>query len=286
MDNKLFQSDIVSTSRIIYTPSNFAKNNLLHLQEIGSTKAQKSHISRRENLSSFLFFIVIGGSGFLEYEGKTHALNIGDYVFIDCKKHYAHWSSENLWELKWVHFYGPNLKGIYEKYIERGGKSHFHSDNFENFSTILTELYSIAESTNNIRDMLIFEKLTNLLTLLMVDSWQEENAYHERNSKQNLQSVKDFIDQNFQEKIVLEDLSKMFYINRYYLTRIFKEQFGISVIDYLLSVRITHAKQLLRFSDLTIEKVGTECGIPDANYFARIFKKIEGFTPGEYRLKW
>ena len=286
MDNRLFRGDVVSTNRIIYTPSNFAKTNLLYLQEIGSTKAQKPHISRRENLSSFLFFIVTGGSGFLEYEGKTHELSIGDCVFIDCKKPYAHKSSEDLWELKWVHFYGPNLKAIYEKYIERGGVCCFVTNKSERYSTILSDLYSAAESTNNIRDMLIYEKLTKLLTLLMEDSWQDENAYHERNSKQNLQSVKEFLDQNYKEKITLEDLSEKFYINKYYLTRIFKEQFGISVIDYLLSVRITHAKQLLRFSELTIEKVGTECGIPDANYFARIFKKIEGCAPGEYRRRW
>ena len=87
-------------------------------------------------------------------------------------------------------------------------------------------------------------------------------------------------------EITLEQLAEAFYINKFYLTRCFKEQFGMSVNQYLLQVRITHAKQLLRFTDLAIEKVGHECGMSDANYFSRMFKKVEGISPGEFRRRW
>ncbi len=42
----------------------------------------------------------------------------------------------------------------------------------------------------------------------------------------------------------------------------------------------------LRFTDLPIEKIGQECGMSDANYFSRVFKKTEGVAPGEYRKAW
>ena len=71
-----------------------------------------------------------------------------------------------------------------------------------------------------------------------------------------------------------------------YLTRVFKEQFGLSVTSYLVQLRITQAKRLLRFSDASMEAVAQECGLHDANYFSRLFKKIEGITPGEYRRRW
>ncbi|MCD8069479.1 MAG: helix-turn-helix transcriptional regulator, partial [Lachnospiraceae bacterium] len=66
----------------------------------------------------------------------------------------------------------------------------------------------------------------------------------------------------------------------------FKEQCGTSVVSYIQQVRITRAKNLLRFSEDPIEKIAEECGIPDANYFARVFKKVEGIAPGEYRKLW
>ena len=62
----------------------------------------------------------------------------------------------------------------------------------------------------------------------------------------------------------------------------FREQFGVSINAYLLSLRITHAKQLLRFTDFTIEKIGIQCGMKDANYFSRMFKKVEGISPGHF----
>ena len=70
------------------------------------------------------------------------------------------------------------------------------------------------------------------------------------------------------------------------VTRVFKEQFGLSVTSYLTQLRITQAKRLLRFTDKSVENVAQECGLNDANYFSRLFKKVEGTTPGEYRRQW
>lgn len=286
MDASLFCGNVVKSNRIIYTPSVFAKTNLIHLQEIGELQAQKPHASRRENLPSYLFFIVLKGSGHLEYDGQQFLLQKGDCVFIDCKKPYSHHASEDLWSLKWAHFYGPSMSGIYEKYVERGGRPCFRPQNLGDFDRILNELFKLAASSIYVRDMKIFEKLTGLLTLLMEESWHPEKNPVSSSQKQNMQKVKEYLDQHYFDKITLDQLSELFFINKFYLTRVFKEQFGTTLNSYLLQVRITHAKQLLRFSDQTIEKIGQECGMSDANYFTRTFKRIEGITPGEYRKRW
>lgn len=110
---------VVTSDRILYTPSNFAKTSLIYLQEIGSLRVYKPHSTGRSNLASYLFFIVTEGEGELNYEGTTYSLRVGDCVFIDCRKKYSHSSSEKLWSLSWIHFYGPNLTAIYDKYLER-----------------------------------------------------------------------------------------------------------------------------------------------------------------------
>lgn len=95
MDQELFnpQSSSVSSSRIIYTPSTFARTSLLHLQEVGSLQAVHPHVSQREDLVSFLCFIVLSGEGELSYEEQTYQLGQGDCVFIDCRKAYSHSTS-------------------------------------------------------------------------------------------------------------------------------------------------------------------------------------------------
>ncbi|MBQ2604598.1 MAG: helix-turn-helix domain-containing protein [Clostridia bacterium] len=283
----LFQGNSVKSKRIIYTPSNFAKTTLLHLQEVGELTAIKPHVNSREGLNSFLFFIVTNGKGKLLYDNKEYSLNKNNCVFIDCRKTYSHSSSkDNLWSLKWVHFYGANLNGIYEKYAERGGMPTFSPESTSYFSKVLDEISYFAESDDYIRDMKINEKLTSLLTLIMAESWHPENTARIGVKKKSLQNIKYYLDEHYTEKIHLDDLAERFYINKFYLTRVFKEQFGITLLSYLDQVRITHAKQLLRFSELTVEEVGRKVGIEEGAYFNRVFKKVEGITPGEYRRMW
>ena len=114
------------------------------------------------------------------------------------------------------------------------------------------------------------------------------NRYSEvtAKKKQSTYEVKKYIDENYRSKITLEQLSHDFYINKYYLSKTFKEQFGQSLSSYILSVRITKAKQLLRFSDKSIEEIGYECGLGAPHYFSQKFKDVEGVPPSKYREQW
>ncbi len=282
----LFHGNLVSTNRILYTPSSFAKNSLIHLQETGTLKAQKPHTSMRTHLDSYLFILVTEGNGSLTYNGNHYELSAGDCVFIDCKLPYSHTTSNNLWSLQWVHFYGTNMPDIYAKYVERGGAPVFKSTNANAYSIMLSQLYDIAQSEDYLRDMKIYQHLLSLLTLLMEDSWHPENSHRNSPKKENLIKLREYLDDHYLEHISLDELAEKFYINKFYLTRIFKEQFGISINSYITSLKITHAKQLLRFTQLSASEIAEQCGMADANYFSRTFKKIEGITPSQFRKQW
>ena len=311
------QMPSVTSSRILHTPSTFARTSLLHLQEVGSLQAIHQHTSTRTNLTSFLCFVVLSGTGNLTYEGITYPLSAGDCVFIDCRKAYSHSTGYNtngnnicekdtvasqdstrtetfncagsltpsLWSLQWCHFYAPSLPAIYEKYKERGGSPVFHPDDPAQFTTILTDLYSLASSSDYIKDMRINESLSSLLTLLMEQSWHPESKTVSR-KRLELVEVKNYLDEHYVEKIVLDELAEKHYINKYYLTKIFKETYGSTISNYLIAMRITKAKQLLRFTDMTVDKIGSTVGMSDANYFSRMFRKVEGISPREYRKQW
>ncbi len=276
---------IVSSNRVLYTASSFARNSLLHLQEIGSLTALKPHISSRLNLNSYLFFIVVDGSGTLTYEMKEYILNRGSCVFIDCKKSYSHSTEDKLWTLKWVHFYSPTMSSIYSKYCERGGRPVFTPDDSAPFISSLEKIMVIARSSDYLRDMKINTELSRLMSLIMAESWHPENRTLP-SKKASVVEIKTYLDENYKAKITLDDLCDHFYISKHYLTHSFKDQFGISITSYLQSVRITHAKQLLRFSSKSVEEIGYEVGIGAPHYFSRVFKEVEGIAPVEYRKQW
>lgn len=310
MQSNLFTSSpSVQSSRILYTPSPFARSSLLHLQEVGSLTAIKPHTSKREKLQSYLCFMVEDGEGELVYEGKRYDLKTGDVVFIDCRKAYSHSTGnchstgnnnridngqgdsagvntcKKLWTLRWCHFYGPNMNAIYRKYQERGGRPAFQTEQLGSYRTILTELYQIAKSDDYVRDMRIHEKLSSLLILLMEDAWCGEKVSKGTPSPVDIQQVKEYLDINFTEKITLDDLASKFYINKYYLLSCFKERYGVTINAYLNQVRVTWVKQQLRFTDKTVETLAAELQIEPA-YLSRLFKKVEGVSPTSFRKSW
>lgn len=277
---------IVTSNRVLYTPSAFARSCLLHLQEIGELEAKRAHTSSRSGLQSFLFFSVLDGSGSLTYGEKKYSLGTGDCVFIDCHNSYSHTTNpDNLWKLKWIHFYGPTVPSIYNKYCERGGRSVFRPENQEKIEEVWSALMTVAGSVDYMRDMLINQHLSTLLTLVMSESWHPEDATTAK-KKASVADVKEYLDSHYGFKITLDQLSTEFYINKYYLTKVFKEQYGQSITAYLLNVRITKAKQLLRFSEKSVEEIGFEVGLGAPHYFSQTFKSVEGVPPSVYRKQW
>lgn len=145
MSEYLFHGDLVTSNRILYTPSAFARTNLLHLQEIGELQARRPHTSA-EPICSPIFFHCPGRNRL--FTVRRHGIRSckGRLRFYRLQKPYAHRSSEQLWQLSWVHFYGPNMNNIYEKYVERGGHPCFHPKERGRYDKILKELYEIADS--------------------------------------------------------------------------------------------------------------------------------------------
>lgn len=120
----------------------------------------------------------------------------------------------------------------------------------------------------------------------MEDAWNPESTKYFAGKILDIQKIKEYIDENYTKKISLDNLSEKFFVNKYYLLRLFKEQYGFTISDYVIRLRITKGKQLLRFSNMSTEKISYECGISSSNYFSRLFKKVEGISPAEYRKVW
>lgn len=274
----------VQSNRVLYTAGEFAKKNLIYLQEAGTLTALRSHKSTRELLESYLFFCVLSGSGRLYYEGKTYYLKAGDCVFLDCRHPYSHETDDDsLWQLVWLHFYGAPACAIYEDYKQNGGKTVFHTEYAKHYLETEQQIAEECSTESLSRDIVIF----GLLSLLLSKAVNEGTANKFNSSQKALpNTVKEYLDLHFAQKINLDALSEEFHINKFYLTRLFKNNFGQSITEYLNRQRISAAKSMLRFTNDTAEEVAIKCGINDAGYFSRLFKKLEGETPGQYRARW
>ena len=105
----------------------------------------------------------------------------------------------------------------------------------------------------------------------------------EKQSESVMEKAKEYIRQNYQKDLTLDEVSKVVDISPYYFSKLFKQETGENFIEYLTKVRMKNAEELLKDSDYSIKEICVASGYSDPNYFSRIFKKYEGVTPSEYR---
>ncbi|WP_117161220.1 response regulator [Paraliobacillus sp. X-1268] len=98
--------------------------------------------------------------------------------------------------------------------------------------------------------------------------------------------AKDYIDFHFHEQISLEEVAEEIGLSSYYLSKLFKERFQITFIDYLTNTRLEKAKVLLLDSVMPLKEIALTIGYKDPNYFSRVFKKETGWSPRYYRANY
>jgi two-component system response regulator YesN len=112
-----------------------------------------------------------------------------------------------------------------------------------------------------------------------------ESVYACQDSKKitQVRPAIDYIEANYRDQISLEEVAKAAHLSASRLAHLFKEQIGMTIIDYLTDVRIKHAKRLLLATNKNCTEICFESGYNNQSYFIRIFKAAVGLTPLQFR---
>lgn len=132
-------------------------------------------------------------------------------------------------------------------------------------------------------ELAIKSYLYQLILLLLrrhVKQLLTEDEYLKR--KKNLERfnpVFQYIDNNFYDKISIEELARIANLSRYHFSRLFKELTNKTPSEYLNQVRVDKAEALLKYSDMNVTEVALSTGFSDPNYFSRVYKKYKNVSP-------
>lgn len=127
----------------------------------------------------------------------------------------------------------------------------------------------------------------NIIEILIVKIRRSKKVTIESNEPKNLNQsvalVHHYINHNFRDPITLDLLAKVGNINKYYLAHTFKEELGMSPIEYLIQVRIKEAQILLETTDYTIAEIARFNGFSSQSFFSQAFKRETNQTPSQCR---
>lgn len=107
-----------------------------------------------------------------------------------------------------------------------------------------------------------------------------------RNSSAVTEKVKQYVQERLYEEFTREDIAAFVYLNPDYLTRVFKKETGLSLSDYIVKTKMEKAKKLLAQSNEKVSDIAERLGYSSFSYFAKLFKKVVGLGPQEYRKKF
>ncbi len=95
--------------------------------------------------------------------------------------------------------------------------------------------------------------------------------------------IEEYIKKNYMNDISMQEAARAVNYSDAYFSKMFKEQYGLNFTAYLAEYRMEEAKKLLRQPMVSVKDVGARVGYPDSNYFARVFRRMHGVSPSEYR---
>ena len=129
------------------------------------------------------------------------------------------------------------------------------------------------------------EKLKGLISEAIVNIKESslENGVNENLQESQKSAIKKYIKENYKRDISAGDVAGILGYSDVYFSKIFKQLFDDTFINYLTRVRIDKAKVLLKDVSFNIKEVGASVGYTDSNYFTKVFKRSVGMSPSEYR---
>lgn len=266
------------------------------LRFIGLSTASKDHYDEMVGYESRMFYIV-DGSGILEIQNKPYMLNKGDLAIInsgisykirfvpgtvkyymikfDCTQEHADKDKDN-------------PADIPEKFDSKKILSHMDFEDAPQFNEyfILSNMEQIEKLFRMMfeeeRKRLIGWRATanGLLAEILTKALRTDTGY---SNTSRLKEVLDYLHANFNSPISNAQIASKFGYHPNYLSNLFVKITGKSMHQYLISLRIARAAELLETGKLPVAQVAVTCGFENSSKFSAVFKKEFGRTPTQYR---
>lgn len=256
----------------------------LYIYQCGSELCPSGHFHGPAVRDHYLIHYIHSGKGIFQIGDKIWNLKAGN-GFLICPDIVTYYQADkdDPWHYSWVGFHG--LKA--EAYLLEAGLTQKHpifeyteDDFIGNCFFEMAEAYYLKRGGDIKRLAYLYLFLYKLTQVNAKDLYYDSRG--DRHELYISEALK-FMEMNYSGKLTVDMIANFVGLNRSYLNSIFKENLGKTLQQYLMELRILKACELLENENLSIGDVSRSVGYPDQLLFSKVFKRLQGTTPSEYK---
>lgn len=256
----------------------------LYIYQCGAEHCPGGHFYGPAVRDHYLIHYIHSGTGIFQTDGTTYHLKAGN-GFLICPDIVTFYQADpdDPWHYSWIGFHG--LKA--EAYLLEAGLTAEHpvfeyteDDYIENCFREMTGAYYLKKGSAVKRMAYLY------LFLYKLTQTNTQELYYQTKESQRetyITTALQFIELNYSRKISINMISDYIGLNRSYLNSIFKAALGKTLQQYLMEFRVRKACELLENNNLHISDIAHSVGYPDQLLFSKVFKRIQGVSPSEYK---
>lgn len=252
----------------------------LYLTDIGFfPKARHHYREREEGANEYILLYCVEGEGYIRVENRQYCLREQEVFCIPRNQRHKYYASEEKpWSIFWVHFKGENT--VYYP-LEECQAVRLGSKHAENrIITLFDVLFRVLECNYTLGN---FIYISQVLSLILGEIYFREKVDEASKQNRHITATVRYMYKHLDENLSLQDLSRELELSKSYLNAVFKKYANRAPIDFFINLKMQEACKLLKSTDMYILEIAQSLGYDDPYYFSRIFKKMIGVSPREYR---
>lgn len=261
-----------------HTPSLTARSLFFTLLCTGRFVCDGRYRVSRASFDSFLLLYVRRGRGYLESGGQRCDLPAGSLALIDCYKPHGYGTSDG-WEILWAHIDGPLARAQYDA-ISEGRRLVILPKNPMTAARGLERIYDMFAGHGRVSEPLLSKHITSVLTEFFTEG---ENQRAAGEHAVRIDDILAYINEHLAKPLTLEQLARRASLSPFYFSRVFHQETGYTLREYLAHARIGAARYYLSSTSLPLKEIASLCGYGSASTLCTAFRQITGDTPQAYR---
>ena len=249
--------------------------------EAGQFYGRAHFATARTDKESYILFYTLSGSGLIEQNDQRIELPAGSALLLNCRapQSYCTAPGQSHWHHYWVHLDGMGVANLAEVLLPQGRLCPVAVSRLE-MQPLFEALTNDWEQSTTAAQI---ERGLTLHRMLALMARQLLAGDESRSNRTLIEQAAEYIRQHYAEPLSLDGLLAQTPVSKSWFLRLFRQYMGTTPYNFLLSTRITRAKELLVLTDFSVSEIAHQVGFGDESNFSTRFAAMVGQSPQQYR---